>query len=181
MAAIVASELICRLSVGTGPGNSTASSGTTSLGGFVSSTALTAGLNTLFPDVTGAQNQAGYTDYRCVFVYNSNSANGYTSAVVYLSGGDPVGGAVVSIAVDTTAASALTSASAQADTIANGTTAPTAIGSWSAPTSAGAGLSLGTVGVGQVKAVWVRREVSGVTALSGEAIALAVSGNTGAL
>lgn len=183
MAAITAGELLFKLSVTSGAaGNATAGTPAGSLGKYVSTTQLSGtALNNLFDDVTGAENAAGTTDYRCFFVHNSNTANALTNAVVYLSGGDPAGGSTVTIAVDNIAASALGSASAQADLIASETTAPTGVGAFSAPSTIGTGLSLGTIGIGQVKAVWVKRVTSSAAAVNSETVSFAVTGDTGAL
>jgi len=183
MAAITATDIQFRLSVKTGAaGNSTAGTPAGSLGKYISTTQLSGtALNNLFDDVTGAENTAGTTDYRCVFVYNANASNALQNAVVWLSGGDPAGGSTITVAVDTTAASALASATAQADQIASETTAPTLVGSFSTPTTSAGGLALGTIGVGQVKAFWVKRVTSGAAAVNAETVTFAVTGDTGAL
>ena len=127
MAAITSGEILYKLSITTGSAGNSAAQGNpnASLGKYISTTQLSGtSLNNLFDNVTGAENTAGTTDYRCVFVHNSNSANTLQSAVVYLSGGDPAGGATVTIAVDNIAASAIGSSSAQAALIASETTAP---------------------------------------------------------
>lgn len=182
MAAITASDLVFRYSVKSGSaGNSTASSPSASLGGYISTTAWAGGAaNDLFDDISGAENAASTVDYRCVFVYNANTANALQNAVVYISA-EVAGGASIALAPDTTAASALASASAQAGTIATETTAPTTVGAFSSPTTAAAGLSLGTIPAGSVKAVWVRRTASNSAALSGDGFTLAVTGDTGSL
>ena len=183
MAAITAAEILFKLSITTGTaGNAAAQPNpNASLGRWVSTTQLSGtALNNLFDDVSGAENTAGTTDYRCVFVHNSNTANALQNAVLYLQGGDPAGGSTVTIAVDTTAPSALAATVAQADTIANENTAPTLVGAFSAPTTAAAGLALGTIGIGQVKAFWVRRVTSGAAAVNAETVTFAVTGDTGA-
>lgn len=185
MAAITAADIQFRLATTAGTaGNTTAGTAAGSLGKYVSTTQLNStALGNLFDDVTGQENTTGTTDYRCVFVYNANSANALQNAVLWLSGGDPAGGSTITLAVDTTAPSALGSSTAQADTIANELTAPTAIGSWAAPTvsTPGTALALGTIGAGQVKAFWVRRVTSGVAAVNAETVNFAVTGDTGAL
>jgi hypothetical protein len=98
---------------------------------------------------------------------------------MYLSA-EVAGGASIAIGVDTTAASALGSATAQALTIANETTAPAGV-TFSAPTTAAGGISLGSIPVGNVRAVWVRRTAANTAALSGDGVTLAVSGDTGSL
>lgn len=183
MAAIQASEILFKLSVKTGAaGNSTSGTPAGSLGKYISTTQLSGtALNNLFDDVSGAENTAGTTDYRCFFVHNSNASNTLENAVVWLSGGDPAGGSTVTIAVDNISPSAIGSASAQADEITNETTAPDAVGSYSAPSSAGTGLALGDIQAGYCKAVWVKRVTSSAAAVSPETITLAVTGDTGAL
>lgn len=188
MAAIVAADILFRLSAPTATaGNQLAQANpNASLGNYVSTTQLSGtALNNLFDDVTGAENTAGTTDYRCLFVHNSNTANALQNAVVYLQGGDPAGGSTVTIAVDTTAPSALAATGFQAlPAGAAGTeTAPGAaiVGlTYAAPTTVAAGLALGTIGIGQVKAFWVRRATSGAAAVNAETVTFAVTGDTGA-
>jgi uncharacterized protein YbbC (DUF1343 family) len=128
MAAIVASDIVWRYSVTTGSaGNTTAGTANGSLGKYISTTAWAGGAaNDLFDDISGAENAASTVDYRCIFIYNSNAANAYQNAVMYLSA-EVAGGASIAIGVDTTAASALGSATAQALTVANETTAPAGV------------------------------------------------------
>jgi hypothetical protein len=185
MAAIVSSDIVWSYSVKTGSaGNSTASSAANSLGKYISTSAWAGGSpNDLFDDITGAENAASTVDYRCVFIKNTNANNDYQNAVVYISS-EVAGGASIAIAIDNTAASAVGSASAQADQIATETTAPTGAGSFSSPTTAGTGLSLGTlakVGGNSCRAIWVRRTAANSAALSSDGVTLAVSGDTGSL
>lgn len=183
MAAIVPGDLLFKLSIKTGAaGNAGASTPAGSLGKYISTTQLSGtALNNLFDDVSGAENTAGTTDYRCFFVHNSNAANALENAVVYLQGGDPAGGSTVTIATDNIAASAIGSASAQAAEIATETTAPSGVSAYSAPTTAGTGLALGNIPAGYCKAVWVKRVTSGAAAVSNETVTFAVTGDTGAL
>jgi hypothetical protein len=182
MAAIVAGDILLKYSIKTGSaGNSTASAASTSLGKYISTTAWAGSvLNDLFDDISGTENAASTVDYRCIFVHNNNGANSYENAVVYLSA-EVSGGASIAIAIDNVAASAIGSSSAQADQIANETTAPTAVGAFSSPTTAGTGLSLGTIPVGQCRAVWVRRTAANSAALSADGVTISVTGDTGSL
>jgi hypothetical protein len=86
MAAIVAADILWKYSIKTGAaGNSTASAQATSLGKYISTTVLaTAGGNEWFDDVSGAENAASTVDYRCMFIHNSNGANAYQNAGIYL-------------------------------------------------------------------------------------------------
>jgi hypothetical protein len=180
MSAIVAGDLLWKYATVSGSaGNTLTSTANASLGKYISTTAFPdAALNALFDDISGAENAASTVDYRCIFIHNSNASNPLENAVVYMS--DVAGGAAVAVGVDTTAASALGSASAQALTIANETTAPAGV-SFSSPTTVGAGLSLGTIPSGQVRAIWVRRTAANSAALSADGCSIFVAGDTGSL
>lgn len=182
--AITATDLLFKHSTTAGAaGNSTAGTPAGSLGKYISTTELSGtAQNNLFDDVSGAENAASDVEYRCFFLHNAHATLTYQNAVVYLSGGDPAGGANVAIAVDSTAASAIGSASAQALQIADEGDSGTALSglTFSAPTTAGTGLSLGNIGPGQCRAVWVRRSATNSAAVTGETVTLAVSGDTAA-
>ena len=180
MAAITSGEILFKYSVAAAAGNTTAGTAATSLGDQISTTAWAGGsANDLFDDISGAENAASTVDYRCIFVHNSNGANTLENAVVYLSA-ETAGGASIAVGADTTAASALGSASAQALTVANETTAPAGV-SFSSPTTVGTGVSLGNIPSGQVKAFWVRRTAANTAALSADGVTIAVAGDTGSL
>jgi hypothetical protein len=180
MAAIVAADILWKYSIKTGAaGNSTASAQATSLGKYISTTVLaTAGGNEWFDDVSGAENAASTVDYRCMFIHNSNGANAYQNAGIYISA-ETAGGTAIAIATDNIAASAIGSASAQAAEIANETTAPTGVSAFSSPTTVGAALSLGSIPTGQCKAFWVRRTAAN-TAAQSDGATLTTSGETAA-
>jgi hypothetical protein len=184
MAAITAAELVFRYSVKTGAaGNTTAGTAAGSLGLYISTTPWAGGAaNDLFDDITGAENAASTVDYRCIFIYNSNTANALQNAVVYISA-EVAGGAVIALAADTTAASALGSATAQALT-ATTETAPGASVTglaYSSPTTPATGIPLGSIPAGQVKAFWIRRTATNSAALSADGVTIGVSGDTGSL
>lgn len=172
---IVASDIVLRLSTASGSaGDSTASTPAASLGKYVSSTVLGTGANALFDDISGAENAASTVDYRCVFVLNNHATLTMLNAVVYVSA-EVAGGASVAVSVDNIATSAKASASAQAATIANETTAPSGVGAFSTPTTAGTGLALGNIAPGQVHAVWVRRTAANTSAVDADGATLAIS------
>jgi hypothetical protein len=179
--AITSAEILFKYSVAAAAGNTTASSAAASLGDQVSTTQWNGGAaNDLFDDISGAENAASTVDYRCIFVHNSNANNALQNAVAYLSA-EVAGGASIAIAADNIAPSALASASAQAAAIANETTAPTGVGAFSSPTTAAAGIALGNIGAGQVKAIWIRRTAANSAALSNDGVTIAVTGDTGSL
>lgn len=181
MTAIVSSDILFKYSTTAGSaGNSLTGTASSSLGKYISTTTIPdATLNAVFDDVSGAENAASTVDYRCVFVHNSNAANTLENAVVYLSA-EVAGGASVAVGVDTTAASAIGSASAQALQVAGETTAPAGV-TFSSPTTAGTGVALGNIPVGQCKAFWVRRTAANSAALSNDGVTLSVTGDTGSL
>lgn len=178
---IVAGDLLFKLSTKSGAaGNSLTSTPAESLGKYISTTQVSGtALNNLFDDISGAENAASDVEYRCFFLHNNHGSLTYQNAVVYVSGGDPAGGANVAIGVDTTAASPIGQASAQALEVADEGTAPSGV-SFSLPTTAGTGLSLGNIPAGQCRAVWVRRSATNSAAVTAETITLAVSGDTAA-
>lgn len=181
MAAITAAEIRFAYSVVAAAGNTTASSAAASLGDQISTTAWAGGAaNDLFDDISGAENAASTVDYRCIFVHNSNAANALENAVVYLSA-ETAGGAGIAIAVDNLAASALGAAVAQAAAIATETTAPTGVGAFSSPTTVAAGLALGNIPAGSVRAFWVRRTAANTAALSSDGVTIACTGDSGSL
>ena len=182
MSAIVAGDILFKYSApGASAGDATAGTANGSLGKYMSSTQWSGGsLNDLFDDISGAENAASTVDYRCIFIHNSNASNDYQNVVVYLSA-EVSGGASIAIAIDSIAASAHGTSSTQAATIATETTTPTGVGTFSSPTTAGTGLSLGTIPVGDCRAVWVRRTAANSAALSNDGVTIAVSGDTGSL
>ena len=175
--AILTSEMQLMLSTTAGAaGYAATSTPSASLGKYVSTTAVTAGANTLFDDITGAENAASTVDYRLIFVHNANATLTATNVTVYLSA-EVAGGASIAIALDNIAASARNSAPAQAAQVATETTAPSGTGAFSSPTTDGTGLAIGSLGPQQVKGVWVRRTAANTVAVA-DGVTIAVSFDT---
>jgi hypothetical protein len=180
--AITATDILFKLSLKTGTaGNQSAQPDPNqSLGKYISTSQLSGTpLNNLFSNFTGDQNAASVAKYRCLFVHNAHATLTWENVVAWLSA-EVAGGAVCAIAIDNVAASALASASAQADQIANETTAPSAVGAFSAPTTKAGGLSLGNIGPGQVRAVWVRFTAANTVAVDADGATLRCEGDTAA-
>ncbi len=178
---IASSDLKYKLSITSGSaGNSaTQPDPNASLGKYISTTEITdATLNNLFDDISGDENAASTVDYRCLFIHNSHGSLTLTSPKVWISA-EVSGGAAIAIGIDTTAQSLIGSASAQALTVANETTAPVGV-SFSSPTSKAAGLSLGDLPAGRCRAVWVRRTSSNTSPVDADGATLSVSGDTSA-
>lgn len=161
--AIVAGDVEIRNSVKTGSaGDTTAAIGNDSLGKYLSTTVQGA---TLFDDISASENTASAVDYRCVFLLNKHATLTLKSAVVFISA-EVAGGASVALAVDNIAATAKGSSSAQAALIANETTAPTGVGAFSSPTTAGTGLAMGDIPPASCRAFWIRRTAANTVAVS---------------
>ena len=181
MAAIVASDIVTRYTVTAGSaGNTTASSAGGSLGKYASTSVWSGGaLNDLFDDISGSENAASTVDYRCVAIYNTNASNSAQNVTAYISA-EVAGGASIAIGVDPTAASAVGASSAQAVTIANETTAPAGV-SFSSPTTYATGVAMGSIPVGQVRMLWIRRTATNSAALSADGVTLTIAVDTGSL
>jgi len=168
-------DITLRLSTGasTGNGDSASTVPANSLGGTVSTTAMG---TTLFADATAAESAGSEIHYRCFFVLNNHSTLTLNNAKIYVSS-ETAGGGGVAIAVDNLGPKAKGAAYPQAARVATQTEAPTSTGSFSTPTTTGAALSLGDIGPGQVKGVWVRRTLAN-TAPQIDSASFTVSGET---
>lgn len=177
---IATSDILFKLSGVASPGNANAQANpNASLGGFMSSTQITdATLHNLFDVITGDENAAGDTEYRCIFVHNNHGSLTLQNAVVWMSA-EVAGGANAAISLDTTGNVAANSASTMAKTVANEDTAP-ASQTFTSPTSKATGLSIGNLGPGQVRAIWIRRTATNSAALDNDGVTLRVEGDTAA-
>jgi hypothetical protein len=177
--AITSSDLLVKLSTQSGSaGNSTASTPAASLGGYMSSTQVTAAtLNNLFDDVSGAENAANDVEYRCLFFHNNHGSLSLTNARVYVQG-QTAGGANAAIALDTIGVTAANSGSLQADTVADESTAPSPALTYTTPADYANGLVVGTVANGQCFAVWVRRTAANSAAIDPDGIVIRLEGDT---
>jgi hypothetical protein len=178
--AIQSSEILTKYSTKSGSaGNTTAGTAAGSLGLYISTTQWAGGgTNDLFDNVSATENAALTADYRCVFVHNTNTTDTLSSVVVFIPT-QVAGGAVIAVAADTTAASAVGSSSAQALT-ATSETAPGAgvTGlTYSSPTTSGTGVSLGNIPAGFAKAFWVRRTPSNSGALATDGATITITGS----
>lgn len=176
---VAASDVKWRFSVKTGSaGNSVAGTAAGSLGKYMSQTDITDNvLGNLFDDVSGAENAASDVEYRCIFLYNSHATANWTGVKIWLQS-EVAGGASVAIAIDNAAASAAGAASAQAAEIADEGSTPSGVGSFSSPTSEGAGLTVGDLNAGQCRAVWVRRTAANTGSVANDGCTLRARGDT---
>lgn len=123
----------------------------------------------LFDIVTGAQRQAGYTDYRAFYIRNEHATQTLYGAVLWIS----TDNAEIDIAL---ASEAVGSNIAQ--TIATQETAPTGP-TFTHPTTEGGGLSIGDIAAGQQKGVWIRRVIAaGSSSIPTDTVGLSVAGDS---
>jgi hypothetical protein len=146
-----------------------------SLGGVISTTEVTtATLHNLFDVVSGDESTAGDTEYRCFYVKNTHATLTLQSPVVWIQTQTPSPDTSAEIALDANGANAT------AVTVADENTAPSGA-SFSAPSSKGAGLSLGNLAPGQKYGIWVKRIVPAATAAyNTDGVVIRVEGDTSA-
>ena len=179
--AVDLAELLLKYSTKVGAaGNANTGNAAGSLGKYISTTQWAGGVaNDLFDDVSGAENTALTVDYRCLFFHNSDPSQSVTDLRIWISA-EVALGTSIALAVDSVAASALANASAQALEIATETTAPAGPLTFSSPVNDAAGLVLGTIAAGQVKAFWVRRTAANNAALAADGFTLGWAYDTAA-
>lgn len=178
---ISASDIKIKLTIKTGSaGDSLAQSDPNeSLGKYISTTEIVdATTHNLFDRISGDENAASDVEYRCLAVHNSNATLSLQDTKLWISA-EIANGADIAIAVDSTAASAIGSASAQALEVNTESDAPTAL-SFTAPTSKATGLDLGTIPAGQCRMFWLRRTANNSAAINDDGATISVEGDTGA-
>lgn len=174
MSPVASSDLKLKLSIKTGAaGNASAGTTAGSLGKYISTTELvTATSHNLFDIISGAENVASESEYRCIFLHNAHASITAENCKVYLSA-EVAGGANTAIGIDPTAASAIGSAGAQAVEIADENTAPAGV-VFTAPTTSGTALSIGNLTPGQCRAIWIRRTATNSAAATNDGATLTV-------
>jgi hypothetical protein len=145
---VIAADFVTRLS-----GGASNAVGNSSLGGVKSSNAASSTVDLLFDAVTAAQAAAGLVEYRCVYLHNANASLTMTAAKAYISANCSLANTTIDIGVGSAAINGTE------QTVANEGTAPTGI-TFSAPSSAAAGIALGDIPAGQHIAIWIRRTIT---------------------
>lgn len=160
-----------RLSVVAAAGNTTAGTPATSLGDQVSTSVVTSGAaNNVWDNVPSAEAAAGATQYRCVFLVNTDDESLITGKVAVQA--QTAGGATLSLGLDPAGVTAVGSGSAQAATIANEASAPAGV-------SFGAGpLDFGDLDPAEAVAVWIRRVVPTGATDGADSLTFRISGDS---
>lgn len=148
-------------------GGASNSDPTASLGGAMSSTAVSATNNAFFDMVSSAEASTGDVEYRCLYVTNTGATTAL-GAKLWLQSNTPNSDNQVAIALGGEGKNGT------AETVANENTAPSGE-SFTEPATEGAALSLGDLATGDKYPVWVRRTVNaGAAADASEAFTLRV-------
>ena len=152
--AITASDILIRLSGGSGNTDPNAS-----LGGVMStSTNVTDNSSHNIFDVTsGAESTAGDTEYRGLYVLNNHGSLSMTSTKIWVDSETSHSGADIEIAL------AGEGVNATMETIANENTAPSGE-TFTDSATEGAALSMGTIASGQRYGFWIKRAITAGTA-----------------
>lgn len=141
--------------------SSLGSASTPSLGRYASSAAPSVSNGGWFDDITTGQQDANTIDYRAIIIYNPTGS----ALNVKVSIAQKPSQAVVSIGADTTAATAIANQLTVASP-ANENTAPSGV------TFTTGILTLGAIGAGEGKAIWVKRTARGTAAKTNDALTI---------
>ena len=160
---IITTDIVYRLS-----GGAANADPLLSIGGAKSSTASGA---TIFDDVSSAEAAAGDTEYRLIYVHNAHATLSYQAAAIWIQTQTPSASTDVAIGL------AVAGLNGTETAVANENTAPAGV-SFSAPSTFGAGLALGTIPAGQHFGVWVKRTVTAGAASVADNFTLRVQGDT---
>lgn len=143
-----------------------------SLGGAISTTEVSS--STLWDGVSSAEALSGDTEYRCIYVKNTNATDTWLTAKAWISTNTPSIDSTTSIGLGTAAISGTE------QTVGNESTAPSGV-TFSAPSTQESGLSIGNLTAGQYKAIWWRRVISSsASAYNNDGATITVGGDTGA-
>ncbi len=132
--------------------------------------------NNIFDNITGVENAAGTSDYRCLFVQNNHATLTAIGVTAWLYS-QISGGATVSLGVDPTAASAKGATSIQAATSATQLTAPAGV-SFSTAASSGTAIALGDIPAGHVRALWIKRTAANSAPLDTDGFVIEIDFDT---
>jgi hypothetical protein len=160
---ITNSEIVLRLSGGSGNTNANAS-----LGGAKSSTAMP---SSLFDTVASSEATSGRTEFRCVYVHNANATLTLSNARIWFTTQTTGGRASHSIALGSSPVNGTE------QTVGAETTSPTSV-TFLSPANFAEGIPLGSIPAGEHRAVWVRRTVPPGAATGSDGFTLSVSGDS---
>lgn len=130
-----------------------------SLGGAMSSSEVVSGtIENLFDNIGASEAANGDTEYRCFYVTNTSGADDYLGVIVWIDSQTSSPDTDIEIGLDG-AGVGDGSTTGVATNIAGEGTAPAGV-SFSAPSGANAGLTIGDMAPGTAQAVWIKRTVN---------------------
>ena len=131
----------------------------TSLGNYRSDYDIpSAILRNLFDNVSSAEASAGDTEYRGLYIYNSNSTDSVSAFKVYITSSTPSSSSEIDIGLDTVGLGDGRSTGVMI--IINNESIPPAGVSFSHPVTYATGLNIGVLGPGQSYGIWLRRTIT---------------------
>lgn len=141
-----------------------------SLGGAITGTEVTP--STLFDTVSSAESAAGDTEYRCIYVKNTNGTTALTSAKLWIVTDANPGNIEIALAGE--------GKNGTAETVADESTAPVGESFSNAATinSKANGLSLGDLSAGDYYAFWIKRIIPSSTSAASDTFTIRVEGDT---
>lgn len=143
---------------------------TLSLGGVLSSVEIPGGQGNLFANIGTAERGSGSVKYRCFYFVNEHPTETLANAVVYIASQTPSPGTDIALGLDPAGVGG------GAASIPDEDTAPAGV-AFSAPSTAGAGLSVGNLAPGASIAVWLRRTTNAGTApLAADPFTITITG-----
>jgi hypothetical protein len=169
--AITTSDLLIRLSGGSGNSDPNAS-----IGGVMSTTTNVTDNTThnLFDQVSGTESNAGDTEYRLVYLLNNHGSLTAQNTHVYISSNTASSDTTIDIGLAAAGLNATETA------VANENTAPASV-TFSAPTTYAGGLDMGNIPNGQRYGLWIRRTVNaGAAAVNDDAVTIKYDCDTAA-
>jgi hypothetical protein len=159
---------------GAGRGMDVASAPEQSLGGRVSTTEWNDESTGLFPDITGADNENGLLDARCLFLHNRHAELPLLDAVIWIER-KAEGGALLQVAADPTPARPARTEDPQALIWGDGREGTF---EWRDAEGKRQAVRIGTIPAGHVKAFWIKRQAHRLPAIRKDFFLLRLRGDT---
>ena len=139
-----------------------------SLGGGISNTQCGTAVHQLFDAVSSVEGAAGDTEYRAIDVKNSHGTETLAATVIWISQETVSAFTTVALAYDATGT----------QSVADESTAPTGL-TFTTPLSRATGISLGDIGPGATRRIWLRRTVTALAPVANDSGSLTVGGDSG--
>lgn len=150
-------------------------SGIDSLGGAITATEIVDNTtHNIWDVVSSTESNSGDTEYRCIYVKNTNGTLTLQAAKVWIATNTPSTDTSVEIGLGSSAVNGTE------QTVANEGTAPTSV-TFSTAAGEGNALTIGDIPTGQHKAIWIKRIVGATAgAYNDDNYVLSYAGDTAA-